>query len=40
MKQLQEKTGGIIYVVFVAPDPDFNGLLPVFERMLNSLRIR
>jgi beta-barrel assembly-enhancing protease len=40
MIAFQEKTGGIIYVVFVAPDLDFNGLLPVFERMLDSLRIR
>jgi hypothetical protein len=40
MIALQDKAGVILYVVFVAPEPDFNGLLPVFERMLNSLRIR
>ena len=40
MTALQEKTGVILCVVFVAPEPDFNGLLPVVERMLGSLRIR
>ncbi len=40
MIALQQKTGLILYLVFVAPEPDFNTLLPVFERMLNSLRMR
>jgi hypothetical protein len=40
MIALQDKAGVILYVVFVAPEPDFNGPLPVFERMLDSLRIR
>src|ERR1700682_1300537 len=34
------ESGAMIYMVFVAPEPDFNGLLPVFERMLASPRIR
>lgn len=34
------KSGVILYVVFVAPDPDFNRLWPTFERMLNSLRLQ
>ncbi len=40
MIALQQKTGLILYLVFVAPEPDFYGWLPVFDRMLNSLRIR
>lgn len=30
----------ILYMVFVAPEPDFNGLSPVFEHMWDSLRVR
>ena len=29
----------IYYVVFVAPDPDFQPLWPTFEKMLNSMRV-
>jgi hypothetical protein len=39
MIALQQKTSVIIYLVFVAPDPDFSGLSPTFDRMLNSLRL-
>jgi len=34
------KSGMVLYTIFVAPDPDFNDLWPVFERILNSLRVR
>jgi hypothetical protein len=37
---LPRKSGGVLYAVFVAPDPDFTGLWPTFERMLNSLQVR
>jgi hypothetical protein len=33
------KSGVVLYAVFVAPDPDFSGLWPTFERMLNSLQV-
>ncbi len=31
--------GGLLYLIFVAPEPDFNQLRPTYERMLNSLQI-
>jgi beta-barrel assembly-enhancing protease len=37
---LPGKSEVILYAVFVAPEPDFNGLWPTFERMLNSLQVR
>ena len=37
---LPGKSGVVLYAVFVAPEPDFNGLWPTFERMLNSLKVR
>lgn len=37
---LPGKSGVVLYAVFVAPNPDFNGLWPTFERMLNSLQVR
>ena len=37
---LPGKSGVVLYAVFVAPDPDFNGLWPTFERMLNSLQVK
>jgi beta-barrel assembly-enhancing protease len=40
MIAFEQKAGVILYLVFVAPEPDFNSLLPVFERMQNSIRIR
>lgn len=36
----QGKSRIVIYLVFVAPDPDFPALWPTFERMLNSIRVR
>ena len=30
----------ILYLAFVAPDPDFEALWPTFERMLDSLQVR
>ena len=37
---IQTKSGVVLYLVFVAPDDDFQGLWPVFEKMLNSLQVR
>jgi Zn-dependent protease with chaperone function len=34
------RTGGLMYLVFVAPEHDFNKLRPTYERMLNSLEVR
>ena len=34
------KAGVILYMVFVAPEPDFEGMWPVFQRMLNSFQVR
>jgi hypothetical protein len=36
---LPEATGTLRYVVFVAPDADFNALRPTFERMLRTLKL-
>jgi Zn-dependent protease with chaperone function len=36
---LPEATGTLRYVVFVAPDEDFNALRPTFERMLRTLKL-
>jgi hypothetical protein len=32
--------GGLLYVVSIAPDKDFETLRPTFEQMLKSLRLR
>jgi Zn-dependent protease with chaperone function len=32
--------GGLLYLVFIAPDRDFGQLRPTYERMLNSLQVR
>jgi hypothetical protein len=37
---LPGKSGVVLYAVFVAPEPDFDGLWPTFEHMLNSLQVR
>ncbi len=37
---LQGKSNIILYLVFVAPDADFDALWPTFERILNTLRVR
>jgi len=36
---LPDPQGGILYLIFVAPESDFNRLRPTFEKMLNSLRL-
>ena len=33
-------TGGLLYLVFIAPENDFSPLRPTFEKMLNSLQVR
>lgn len=33
-------TGQVLYMVFIAPDPDFSHLRPTFQQMLRSLRVR
>jgi beta-barrel assembly-enhancing protease len=37
---IRRDDGGLLYLVFVAPDKDFGWLRPAFERMLKSLRLR
>jgi hypothetical protein len=37
---LQSRSGDMVYLVFVAPAQDFNGLRPAFEQMLRSFRLR
>jgi hypothetical protein len=32
--------GGLLYVISIAPDRDFEALRPTFEQMLKSLRLR
>jgi hypothetical protein len=32
--------GGLLYLVFIAPDKDFGELRPTYERMLDSLQVR
>jgi Zn-dependent protease with chaperone function len=32
--------GGLVYVVFVSPERDFNQLHPTYEKMLNSLQLQ
>jgi len=36
---LPESSGTLRYVVFVAPDADFNALRPTYERMLQTLKL-
>jgi hypothetical protein len=37
---LPHRQGGILYVVFIAPENEFNQLRPTYERMLDSLQRR
>jgi hypothetical protein len=37
---LQGRSNLVLYIVFVAPDADFEGLQPTFERVLDSLQVR
>jgi len=32
--------GGLVYVVFVSPERDFNQLHPTYQKMLNSLQLQ
>ncbi|HVO59837.1 MAG TPA: M48 family metallopeptidase [Terriglobales bacterium] len=34
-----DSQGGILYLIFVSPESDFDRLRPTFEKMLNSLRL-
>jgi len=34
------RRGNLIYLVFIAPDADFNTLRPTFDQMLRSLRVK
>jgi hypothetical protein len=34
------RQGNLIYLVFIAPDADFNTLRPAFDQMLRSLRVK
>lgn len=34
------RQGGLMYLVFVSPEHDFNQLRPTYERMLNSLQVK
>ena len=36
---LPDSQGGILYLIFVSPESDFDRLRPTFEKMLNSLRL-
>jgi hypothetical protein len=33
-------SGGLLYLVFIAPDKDFESLRPTFEQMLKSLQLK
>jgi len=37
---LPRRDGGLLYLVFVAPEQDFSELHPVYQRMLDSLRLK
>ncbi len=32
--------GSLLYIVFIAPDPDFNSLRPAYDHMVRSLKLR
>jgi beta-barrel assembly-enhancing protease len=37
---LPRSQGGLLYAVFIAPEPDFNRLRPTYQKMLDSLQLR
>ena len=37
---LPRPQGGLIYVVFVSPERDFNQLHPTYQKMLDSLQLQ
>ena len=38
--RLQRQQGGLVYVVFVSPERDFNQLHPTYQKMLDSLQLQ
>jgi hypothetical protein len=36
----QRRDGGLLYLVFIAPDKDFGSMRPTFEQMLKTLRVK
>jgi len=36
----QRRDGSLLYLVFIAPDKDFNSMRPTFEQMLKTLRLK
>jgi hypothetical protein len=37
---MKRNDGSLLYVVFVAPEKDFEDLRPVFEQMLKSMKLK
>jgi beta-barrel assembly-enhancing protease len=37
---MKRNDGNLIYLIFIAPDPDFEKLRPTFEEMLRSFKLR
>jgi hypothetical protein len=37
---LPRAQGGLLYLVFISPDRDYNQLHPTYQKMLESLQIR
>ena len=37
---LTGRSSTVLYMVFIAPDPDFNDLHPIFERIMRSFVLR
>jgi hypothetical protein len=36
---LPDSRGGLLYMIFVCPESDFDRLRPTFEKMLNTVRL-
>jgi len=37
---IQRRDGTLVYLVFIAPEKDFDQLRPTFEQMLRTLRVK
>ena len=37
---VREPDGSLLYMVFIAPDPDFGSLRPTYDQMLRTLRLK
>lgn len=37
---VSREQGGLIYLIFISPEPDFSRLQPTFEKMLDSLQLQ